>query len=123
MHKEPLTRFDQLSNNAQTVQQIRSLYGGDLERGDLQVRLCAEMPPPGYGFTDTAFRIFILMASRRLYSDRFFTGDYPPEVYTPLGMRWIEDNGFASLLLRHFPGLRPALRGGRNPFAPWDPVP
>lgn len=122
MHKAPLTQFEQLSDDAQTVAQIRSLYGGDLERVDLQVGLYAETPPPGYGFSDTAFRIFILMASRRLNSDRFFTRDYTPEVYTPLGMRWIEDNGFASVLLRHFPGLRPALRGGRNPFAPWDPV-
>jgi len=30
---------------------------------------------PGFGFSDTAFRIFILMASRRLKSDRFFTND------------------------------------------------
>jgi len=28
------------------------------------------------GFSDTAFRVFILMASRRLKSDRFFTRDY-----------------------------------------------
>jgi hypothetical protein len=62
------------------------------------------------------------MASRRLNSDRFFTRDFTPEVYTPLGMRWIEENGYASVLLRHFPSLRPALRGGRNPFAPWDRV-
>ncbi len=31
----------------------------------------------GFGFSDTAFRIFILMASRRLKSDRFFTDGLP----------------------------------------------
>ena len=34
-------------------------------------------------FSETAFRVFILMASRRLKSDRFFTVDYTPRVYTP----------------------------------------
>jgi hypothetical protein len=122
LHKPPLTRFEQLSDDPDTVERIRSVYGNDLERVDLQVGLYAETPPDGFGFSDTAFRIFILMASRRLNSDRFFTTDFRPEVYTPLGMRWIEENGFADVLLRHFPNLRPALRAGRNPFAPWDAV-
>jgi len=122
LHKPALTRFEQLSDNPNWVEEIRAVYQGDLERVDLQVGLYAETPPPGFGFSDTAFRIFILMASRRLNSDRFFTTDFTPEVYTPVGMRWIEENGFASVLLRHFPNLRPALRSGRNPFAPWDTV-
>jgi len=122
LHKPALTSFEQLSDNPEWVEQLRGLYDGDLERVDLQVGLYAETPPAGFGFSDTAFRIFILMASRRLNSDRFFTTDFTPEVYTPLGMRWIEDSGFATVLLRHFPDLRPALRGGRNPFAPWDAV-
>ena len=83
------------------------------------VGLYAEPLPPGFGFSDTAFRIFILMASRRLNSDRFFTTDFRPEVYTPAGMRWVQENGFADVLMRHFPTLRPALAGVRNPFAPW----
>jgi hypothetical protein len=122
LNKPPLTTFEELSDNPEWVEEIRSVYDGDLERVDLQVGLYAETPPPGFGFSDTAFRIFILMASRRLNSDRFFTTDFTPEVYTPVGMRWIEDNGFVTVLLRHFPELRPALRGGRNPFAPWDRV-
>jgi hypothetical protein len=122
LHRPALTRFEQLSDNPEWVEEIRRVYGGDLERVDLQIGLYAETPPAGFGFSDTAFRIFILMASRRLNSDRFFTTDWTPEVYTPLGMRWIADNGFASVLLRHFPNLRPALRAGRNPFAPWDAV-
>jgi hypothetical protein len=120
LHKPELTRFEQLSDNQEWVEQIRAVYGDDLERVDLQVGLYAETPPAGFGFSDTAFRIFILMASRRLNSDRFLSRDFTPEVYTPLGMAWIEDNGFASVLLRHFPNLRGALRAGRNPFAPWD---
>jgi Animal haem peroxidase len=122
LHKPPLKRFDQLSSKPEWNEQIKNVYGGDLDRVDLMVGLYAETPPPGFGFSDTAFRIFILMASRRLNSDRFFTVDFKSEVYTPEGLRWIEENGFASVLLRHFPELRPALRADHNPFAPWDPV-
>jgi hypothetical protein len=122
LHKPPVSRFEDLSDNPQWVEQIRSVYGGDIDSVDLLVGLYAEPVPQGFGFSDTAFRIFILMASRRLNSDRFFTTDFSPEVYTPVGMRWIDDNGFASVLLRHFPNLRPALRGVSNPFAPWSRV-
>ena len=89
---------------------------------DLTVGLYAETPPAGFGFGDTTFRIFILMASRRLKSDRFFTTDFTPRVYTPEGMAWIEANDMCSVLLRHHPRLAPALRGVQNAFAPW-PVP
>ena len=44
------------------------VYDGDIDKVDLQVGLLAEPLPPGFGFSDTAFRIFILMASRRLKS-------------------------------------------------------
>jgi Animal haem peroxidase len=122
LHKPPLRRFEELSDNPNWVEQIRSVYNDDLDAVDLMVGLFAEPLPAGFGFSDTAFRIFILMASRRLNSDRFYTTDFTPEVYSPVGMKWLEENGFASVLLRHFPGLRPALRGVANPFAPWNPV-
>jgi hypothetical protein len=119
MHKPPVKRFDQLSDNPDWVEELRSVYDDDIGSVDLMVGLYAEPRPQGFGFSDTAFRIFILMASRRLNSDRFFTTAFTPEVYTPVGMKWLDDNGFASVLLRHFPNLRPALQGVDNPFAPW----
>ena len=119
LHKPPVKTFEELCANRAWAEQIREVYKGDIDRVDLMVGLYAETPPPGFGFSDTAFRIFILMASRRLNSDRFFTTDYTPEVYTPAGMDWIVQNGFASVLLRHFPNLRRTLRGVKNPFAPW----
>ena len=79
------------------------------------IGMYAERKPKGFGFSDTAFRIFILMASRRLESDRFFTRDYRPEVYTQEGLDWVESNSMRTLLLRHFPELEPALRGRREP--------
>jgi hypothetical protein len=122
LHKPPVKTFEDLCANPVWAEQIRRVYDGDIDRVDLMVGLFAETPPPGFGFSDTAFRIFILMASRRLNSDRFFTTDYTPEVYTPAGMEWINRNGFASVLLRHFPNLRGALRAVKNPFAPWATV-
>ena len=83
------------------------------------IGLYAERKPKGFGFSDTAFRLFILMASRRLESDRFFTRDYRPEVYTQAGLDWVDANSMRTVLLRHFPELAPALAGVANPFAPW----
>src|SRR5205085_860787 len=97
-------------------------YDGDIDAVDLQVGLLGEPLPPGFRFRDTAFRIFILMASRRLKSDRFFTNDYNPDVYTPEGIEWAESNTMVDVLLRHHPELAPALDGVENAFAPWKKV-
>jgi hypothetical protein len=122
-HKKPVESFEELTGDTERAQEIRRTYGGDLEGVDLMVGLYAEPLPPGFGFSDTAFRVFILMASRRLNSDRFFTRDYRPEVYTPAGFDWINRNTMVSVLLRHFPSLEPALRGVQNAFVPWNRVP
>ena len=34
-------------------------------------------------------------------SDRFFTADFTPEVYTPAGFAWIQDNSMRTVLERH----------------------
>ena len=117
-HLEPVKSFSEMTDNPEWAEQLRRVYG-DVERVDLMVGMYAEPKPAGFGFSDTAFRVFILMASRRLKSDRFFTDDYRPEVYTQAGLDWIAENDMRSVLLRHFPQLEPALRGVKNPFAPW----
>jgi hypothetical protein len=121
-HMKPAETFEDLTDNAEWAEEIRGVYENDIERVDLMVGLFAEPLPKGFGFSDTAFRVFVLMASRRLESDRFFTSDFRPEIYTPAGMQWIDDNTFRTVLLRHFPKLEPALRGVANPFAPWSRV-
>ena len=60
------------------------------------------------------------MASRRLKSDRFFTTDFTPKVYTPAGFAWIQDNNMRSVLERHLPHMRPHFANVRNVFFPWD---
>jgi heme peroxidase len=122
LRKPRIKKFEDLTDDRELADEIRDVYDGDIDKVDLQVGLLAEPLPPGFGFSDTAFRIFILMASRRLKSDRFFTSDYTPEVYTPEGIAWIEGNSMRDVLLRHHPELGPALEGVQNAFAPWNRV-
>ncbi|HEY4329522.1 MAG TPA: peroxidase family protein [Phycisphaerae bacterium] len=120
--KKPVTSWEELTDNSTWREQIKAVYGGDLEAVDLMTGLYAEPLPPGFGFSETAFRIFILMASRRLKSDRFFTDSFKPEIYTPVGYGHVRANGLASVLLRHYPILTHALHGVMNPFFPWNLV-
>jgi hypothetical protein len=118
---KPAKTFEQLTDNPTWAEEIKRVYG-DVERVDLMVGLYAEPLPKNFGFSDTAFRVFILMASRRLKSDRFFTRDYTPEVYAQAGLDWINENSFVTVLRRHYPELAPALEGVENGFAPWKRV-
>ncbi len=119
LHKAPVKSFDELTDNPGWRKQIKEVYNGDLEKVDLMTGLFAEPLPPGFGFSETAFRVFLLMASRRLKSDRFFTDDYRPEIYTDFGLDYIKKNSMLTVLSRHFPHLAPALSGVKNAFHPW----
>jgi hypothetical protein len=120
-HLKPAESFGELTDNPKWAEELERVYG-DVERVDLMVGLYAEPLPKGFGFSDTAFRVFILMASRRLKSDRFFTRDYNAETYTRAGLDWIEESTMIDVLKRHYPELGPALAGVENAFAPWQRV-
>jgi hypothetical protein len=126
LHKKPIRSFDELAHRDHPglPEELRRIYGqtngrDNVDRIDLMVGLFSEEPPPGFGFSDTAFRIFVLMASRRLKSDRFIADHFIPEVYTELGIDWVKKNSMVSLIQRHFPELTPALLGVANAFQPW----
>ena len=122
VHKEPYGTFEEMTDNPQWAQELRYVYNNDVEKVDLMVGLMAEPLPEGMGFSDTAFRIFLLMASRRLKSDRFLSRDYRREVYTKEGIEWVEENTMIDVLKRHFPNLGPALKGKESAFHPWNIV-
>jgi hypothetical protein len=83
--------------------------------------------------------LFILNASRRLFSDRFFTSSFRPEFYTRLGVDWVNHNGpgpvmmengepnghkqpvspLKRVLLRNIPELSSELQNVVNVFDPW----
>ena len=117
-HKPRVHSFEQMTSDPELAKTLREVYGHP-DKVDLMVGLYAEEPPELFGFSDTAFRVFILMASRRLKSDRFYTDDYTPTVYTQAGIDWIDNNNMTTVLLRHFPELTPILQRTANAFAPW----
>jgi hypothetical protein len=95
--------------------------------------------PHGFAISETQFGVFILNASRRLFSDRFFTSSFRPEFYTTLGVDWVMHNGpgpeqmeagkpnghtqpvspMKRVLLRTMPELAVELQGVVNVFDPW----
>lgn len=119
--KTRLTSFREISDDPEIQRELEDIYGS-VDKVDLLIGMLAEPLPPGFAFSDTTFRVFILMASRRLKSDRFFTEDYRPEVYTQEGLEWIEQNDMGSTLRRHYPETETFCPVGFNAFLPWkDP--
>jgi hypothetical protein len=113
-----LETFADVTRDVPTQKALASLYR-DVDEVDLMIGLLAERPPDGFGISDTAFRVFVGMASRRLKADRFITGSYRRELYTDTGLRWVHDNTFKSVLLRHMPELADVLCNVEEPFMPW----
>lgn len=111
--------IDEITPNKQWAKEINEIYGGDVDLVDTQIGMQAEQPPKGFGFSDTAFRIFIVMASRRLKSDRFFTKDFRPEIYTQVGFDWVNNTSMKDVILRHYPELDEVIGGVDRVFAPW----
>lgn len=112
-------KIEDITPNKQWAKEINELYNGDVNAVDLQIGMQAEQPPKGFGFSDTAFRIFILMASRRLKSDRFFTKDFNADTYTKTGFEWVNNTTMKDVLLRHYPELEPVIGDVERVFAPW----
>ena len=112
----------------------------NIEDVDAMVGWLAEFARPhGFAISETQFQVFILNASRRLFSDRFLTSSFRPAFYTNLGYNWVNNNGpgakiFESkkanghtvevsplkrVLQRTVPELREELEQVVNVFDPW----
>lgn len=115
-------RFDTDTLTAEqqaTANKLRKVYG-DVDRMDLMVGMMAEaIRPSGYAFGETAFQIFTLMASRRFLSDRFYTTDFRPEVYTQEGYDWVQARTFRDVLTDNLPTLDRDGMIPENAFKPW----
>jgi len=117
-------KFSDITDNVEWQEQLKDIYG-TVDKVDFLVGTLAESvskngTPYRFGFSDTVFRIFIVMASRRLKSDRFYTDDFRPEIYTQAGYDWVLNNGMFDVLERHCPELKPVLRNRRNAFFPFE---
>jgi hypothetical protein len=112
----------------------------NVEDVDITVGFLGEpVRPHGYAISETQFQIFIINASRRLFSDRFFTSSFRPEFYTQFGVDWVMNNGpdgtvmedgkpngheqevlpMKRVLLRTMPELKDELKSVINAFDPW----
>jgi hypothetical protein len=112
----------------------------NIEDVDITVGFLGEpVRPHGYAISETQFHIFIINASRRLFSDRFFTSSFRPEFYTQFGVDWMMNNGpdgtvmedgepnghkqevlpMKRVLLRAMPELKDELKSVVNAFDPW----
>lgn len=111
----------ELKRQQRLVEEMRKVYDSDIEKVDLLVGILAEFSRPhGFVISETQFQVFILNASRRLFSDRFFTEHYRPEFYTRWGFDYVNTTNMVDVIKRQFPKLRPALRNVKNPFDLWD---
>ncbi|EDO45807.1 predicted protein [Nematostella vectensis] len=120
----PVESFEKLTSNKHHSAALKDMYCGDMEKLDLLIGCLAEEPRPyGYGFGETAFNLFLMMASRRLETDRFLTDDFTDDMYTPEGMQWIKDSTMKTILLRNYPEaelLPTILMNVENAFFPWE---
>jgi len=112
----------------------------NIEDLDAMVGWLAESTRPhGFAISETQLQVFILNASRRLFSDRFLTSSFRPAFYTDFGVEWVNDNGpdgkvtekvksnghaievspLKRVLLRAIPELRAELDPVVNVFDPW----
>ena len=112
----------------------------NIEDVDTVVGWLAEFRRPhGFAISETQFVVFILNASRRLFSDRFFTSSFRPEFYSTLGVDWVTNNGpgpkmmeqgkpngheqpvspLKRVLFRTMPELAAELQAVVNVFDPW----
>lgn len=113
--------FEELTGgNKELAAKLDEVYDGDIDKIDALVGSHCEPVPEGFGFSDTAFRIFIVMASRRLKSDRFIAGAWNPEMYTEEGFDWVQNTTMSDVLGRHFPELKAVMPKKTNLFAPWE---
>ena len=60
----PISKWEDLTDDKEAIQTLEEVYGDDVEQLDLLVGLMAEKKITGFAISETAFIIFLLMASR-----------------------------------------------------------
>jgi hypothetical protein len=140
---KPITRSQKNDDGTEINDCLGHPHGtlvDNIEDVDALVGWLAEfVRPHGFAISETQFQIFILNASRRLFSDRFLTSSFRPEFYTHFGVKWVNENGsdgkrmekgkpnghemevspLKRVLLRTIPELKAELDPVVNVFDPW----
>ncbi|GJQ98424.1 alpha-dioxygenase 1-like protein [Tanacetum coccineum] len=120
----PITKWEDLTDDQEAIEALCEVYDDDVEQLDLFVGMAAEKKIKGFAISETAFVIFIIMASRRLEADRFFTSDFNEEVYTKKGLEWVNTTeSLKDVLDRHYPEMTDRWMNSPSAFRVWDAPP
>jgi hypothetical protein len=60
----PISKWEDLTDDEEVIEGLKEVYGDDVEKLDLIVGLHAEKKIKGFAISETAFFIFVIMASR-----------------------------------------------------------
>ncbi|ONI09302.1 hypothetical protein PRUPE_5G230200 [Prunus persica] len=117
----PINKWEDLTDDKEVVEALKEVYGDDVEKLDLQVGLHAEKKIKGFAISETAFFIFLLIASRRLEADRFFTTNFNSKTYTEKGLEWVnKTETLKDVIDRHFPEMTRRWMKCSSAFSVWD---
>ncbi|OMP00269.1 hypothetical protein CCACVL1_03414 [Corchorus capsularis] len=120
----PISRWEDLTEDKEVSQSLNEVYGDNVEELDLLVGLMAEKKIKGFAISETAFVIFLLMATRRLEADRFFTSNFNEETYTKKGFEWVnKTESLKDVLDRHYPQITKKWMNSTSAFSVWDSPP
>ncbi|KAG5380934.1 hypothetical protein IGI04_028776 [Brassica rapa subsp. trilocularis] len=117
----PIKKWEDLTDDKEAIEALREVYGDDIEKLDLNVGLHAEKKIKGFAISETAFFIFLLVASRRLEADRFFTTNFNEKTYTKEGLQWVNTTEtLKDVIDRHFPNLTNQWMRCTSAFSVWS---
>ncbi|EEF32824.1 oxidoreductase, putative [Ricinus communis] len=120
----PIRKWEDLTDEQEVVEALHEVYGDDVEKLDLLIGLHAEKKMKGFAISETAFFIFLLIASRRLEADRFFTTNFNSKSYTEKGLEWVnKTETLKDVIDRHFPGMTKKWMRCSSAFSVWDSEP
>ncbi|XP_039009931.1 alpha-dioxygenase 1-like [Hibiscus syriacus] len=120
----PISKWEDLTEDKEVIEVLKEVYGDDVEQLDIMVGLMAEKKIKGFAISETAFIIFLLMASRRLEADRFFTSEFNEEIYTKRGFEWVNTTeSLKDVLKRHYPEIPKKWMNSTSAFSVWDSPP
>lgn len=120
----PISKWEDLTDDKEAIQILKEVYGDDVEELDLLVGLMAEKKIKGFAISETAFVIFLVMATRRLEADRFFTSYFNEEAYTKKGLEWVNSTeSLKDVLDRHYPIMVMKWINSTSAFSVWDSPP
>lgn len=124
-HLNPYKSWKHLTGGDKAAMKaLEDVYGADIEACDLLVGNLAEKKIPGFAISETSFYVFLLMASRRLETDRFLTEHFKEEVYGKVGFQWVkETSGLKDVLMRHMRDVAKELPPGASAFTPYADMP